>query len=122
MSCIVYQTDKRTGIKYAYESVSYWDKEKKQPRSRRKYIGRVDPKTNEIIRGRREKGDDASSFSVDTDSYTKAIERLKLQVSEKSGEIAKLKAELNSCRALLREYKKAVSKVSSVLAKCMDKF
>ena len=25
MSCIVYQTDKKTGAKYAYESVSYWD-------------------------------------------------------------------------------------------------
>ena len=45
MSCIVYQTDKKTGVKYAYESVSYWDKEKQQPRSKRKYIGRVDPNT-----------------------------------------------------------------------------
>lgn len=49
MSCIVYQTDKKTGIKYAYESFSYWDKEKKQPRSKRKYLGPVDPDTNEII-------------------------------------------------------------------------
>ena len=31
MSCIVYQTDKKTGVKYAYESISYWDKDKKQP-------------------------------------------------------------------------------------------
>lgn len=49
MSCIVYQTDKRTGISYAYESISYWDKEKQQPRSKRKYIGKVDPVTKEII-------------------------------------------------------------------------
>ena len=49
MSCIVYQTDKRTGITYAYESISYWDKEKQQPRSKRKYIGKVDPVTKEII-------------------------------------------------------------------------
>ena len=28
MSCIVYQTNKKTGVTYAYESVSYWDKEK----------------------------------------------------------------------------------------------
>lgn len=28
MAAIVYQTDKRTGITYAYRSVSYWDKEK----------------------------------------------------------------------------------------------
>ena len=28
MAAIVYQTSKQTGITYAYESVSYWDKEK----------------------------------------------------------------------------------------------
>lgn len=50
MSCIVYQVNKKTGIKYAYESVSYWDKDKQQPRSKRKYLGRVDPETGEIIR------------------------------------------------------------------------
>ena len=49
MPSIVYQTDRKTGIKYAYESTSYWDKEKKQPRSRRKYIGKVDPETGEIV-------------------------------------------------------------------------
>ena len=43
MACIVYQIDKKTGAKFAYESVSYWDKEKKQPRSKRKYLGKVDP-------------------------------------------------------------------------------
>lgn len=122
MSCIVYQTDKRTGIKYAYESVSYWDKEKKQPRSKRKYIGRVDPETNEIIKGRRKKGDGASSVSVDTSSYTKNIEKLRSQMDEKTREIADLKAELSSCQALLKEYKKAVTKANSILTECMDKF
>jgi hypothetical protein len=34
---------------YAYESISYWDKEKKQPRSKRKYLGKVDPETGDII-------------------------------------------------------------------------
>ena len=54
---IVKQLDRRSGITYAYESVSYWDKEKKQSRSVRKLIGRVDEKTGEIIAtdGRRKK-------------------------------------------------------------------
>lgn len=47
---IVYNHDKRSGITYAYESESYWDKEKKIPRCRRKLIGRADPETGEIIR------------------------------------------------------------------------
>ena len=43
---IVYNKDKRSGITYAYESTSYWDKEKKMPRCRRTLIGRVDPRRN----------------------------------------------------------------------------
>jgi len=34
---------------YAYEVVSYWDKEKKQPRQRRKFLGKRDSVTQEII-------------------------------------------------------------------------
>ena len=45
---IVYAKDKRSGITYAYESKSYWDKEKKMPRCKRTLIGRVDPETGEI--------------------------------------------------------------------------
>jgi hypothetical protein len=59
MTATVYQTDKRSGITYAYESVSYWDREKQQSRSKRKLIGRVNAETKEIIptdgRGRRKK-------------------------------------------------------------------
>ena len=46
---IVYQTDKKSGITYAYESKAYWDSEKKQSRSKRTLIGRVAPETDEII-------------------------------------------------------------------------
>jgi transposase len=49
MAAIVYQTNKKTGVVYAYESLSYWDKEKQQSRARRKCIGRVDPETQKII-------------------------------------------------------------------------
>ena len=46
---IIYQRDKRSGITYAYESLSYWDKEKKMSRAKRTLIGRVDPNTGEIV-------------------------------------------------------------------------
>jgi transposase len=49
MAAIVYQTNKKTGITYAYESTSYWDKEKQQSRAKRRCIGRVAPETKEII-------------------------------------------------------------------------
>lgn len=49
MAAIIYQEDKRSGITYAYESISHWDKEKKQSRSKRTLIGRVDKETGEIV-------------------------------------------------------------------------
>ena len=45
----VNQLDKRSGITYVYDSTSYWDKEKKQPRSKRTLIGRLDPVTGKIV-------------------------------------------------------------------------
>lgn len=46
---IVKNKDKRTGITYVYESQSYWDKEKKQPRAKRTLIGKLDETTGEIV-------------------------------------------------------------------------
>lgn len=55
---IVKQKDKRSGITYVYESKSVWDKDKKQSRSTRRLIGRLNEKTGEIIEtdGRRRGG------------------------------------------------------------------
>jgi transposase len=49
MATIVYQTDKRSGITYAYNSISHWDKEKKQSRSKRTLIGRLDKESGKIV-------------------------------------------------------------------------
>lgn len=46
---IIHQKDKRSGITYAYESISTWDKVKKQSRSKRRLIGRVDDATGQIV-------------------------------------------------------------------------
>ncbi len=56
---IVTQTDKRSGITYAYDTEYYWDKNKKQSRSKRVCVGKVDPVSGEIIptRGRSKKGE-----------------------------------------------------------------
>ena len=46
---ITYNKDKRSGLTYAYETTYVWDKEKKQSRSKRTLIGRVDETTGEIV-------------------------------------------------------------------------
>lgn len=59
---IIKQYHKDSGITYVYSSESYWDKEKKQPRSRRKLIGKLDDETGEIIptgkKGRKSRKED----------------------------------------------------------------
>lgn len=42
----------KNGITYVYESECHWDSKKKQPRSKRKLIGHVDPDTGEIVPNR----------------------------------------------------------------------
>lgn len=46
---IVKMRNKKNGVTYVYDSISYWDKEKRQPRNKRICIGKIDPKTGEII-------------------------------------------------------------------------
>jgi hypothetical protein len=53
MSCRVNHLNKKTGTTYVYESVSLWDKEKQQARSKQVCIGKIDPVTGELIPSRR---------------------------------------------------------------------
>ena len=84
MASIVYQIDKKTGTKYAFESISYWDKEKKQPRSKRKYLGKVDPETGEIIpsRGRSTHSEDSGAGNKEDLQFLHAEIKKRDQVIE----------------------------------------
>ena len=53
MSSIVKSTNKKTGITYVYESESYWDPVKKQPRNHRKLIGKLDENGELVPTGRK---------------------------------------------------------------------
>ena len=45
MACRTHQLNKNTGITYVYESSSYWDPIKKQPRNKKVYIGKLSKDT-----------------------------------------------------------------------------
>lgn len=66
-------TNKKSGITYVYESESYWDKEKKQPRNKRKLIGKIDPETGEII----PTGNHASNAPDNPDGLPASVAELK---------------------------------------------
>jgi hypothetical protein len=55
MAAIIYQKNKKTGVTYVYESISFWDKDKQHSRAKRKCIGRVDPATQKIVPTRKRK-------------------------------------------------------------------
>ena len=106
---LVKHTDKRTGVTYVYESESYWDKEKQQPRSHRRMIWKIDPETGEIVptngRGRKKKNpesykdllqydDDSVQNGKDTeDKYLLLMKEKDIQISELQGRIHRLERE-----------------------------
>ena len=72
----------QSGITYAYEAVSKYDPSSKSSRPVRKYLGRVDPETGEIIptAGKSGKPEDAAAELAQKLSDAEAeIERLKAE-------------------------------------------
>lgn len=112
MSCIVYQTDKKTGTRYAYESVSYWDKEKQQPRSKRTYIGKVDPETGEIIRKVEQRG---HSDNKSEETKSDELGRLYAELKDKDSELSELREELKKARHRIEKLEKSMHKIRSVV-------
>lgn len=115
---IVKHKDKRSGVTYVYSSESYWDKEKKQPRSKRTLIGKIDEETGEIVptgkRGRRKTVAETPASEKKSDSTITDQAGL---LSEKDKEIQILKAEN---RVLHREKKEILRALETLCQKLMD--
>ena len=118
--------NKKLNVTYVYDSVSYWDKDLKQPRSKRKLIGKRDPVTNEIIptsgRGRRQNADAPSEKkSVHNDSsadlkYEKCLEAIREKdttIQEQKKQIADLQSRLRACLSAMKQAESLLNKTSS---------
>ena len=120
---LIRQYHKDTDTTYVYESISYWDEEKKQSRSKRRVIGKVDPETGEIVptgkRGRRPKETPAAAAEVPAqlpqlyEDSLKRIKELSLTVDRKDLEIAGLRKEIHSL-------KEALAQIDRHLSQCRD--
>ncbi len=120
MASIIKKLNKQTGVTYVYESESYWDKEKKQPRSKRKLIGRIDEETGEIVptggRGKNKKREAADvSQMVSDDEALKALclEQEKL-LQQKDEELSALKKQVMELTLTVNEYKRRLSKIEEL--------
>lgn len=111
MASIVYQIDKKTGAKYAFESVSYWDKDKKQPRSKRRYLGKVDPETGEIIpsRGRTVHSEEKAS------EETTILPALYKEIEERDRTIKELRRALDEVTEKYNQLLTTVQKIRAMV-------
>lgn len=126
--------NKQTGITYVYEATNYYDPEKKQSRSKRKLIGKLDPVTGEIIpTGKVGRASKPKTGTTYTDAeYTELqakyvsqqakLERTLNDLVEKENARAALDQELRATRKDIREYKKLVRRTISVLYSTLDAF
>ncbi len=99
---IVKCKNKKTGITYVYESESYWDKEKQQPRARRKLIGKIDEETGEIVPTRKKKDSETEDLD-DVSDYQAQLKEKEIQIAQLMGENQKLKKEISSIKKKLED-------------------
>lgn len=116
----------QSGVTYAYESTAQWDPDKKQSRPVRKYLGRVDPETGEIIqtkgkRGRPKKEGTAKPEAVSGDSADYEALYRKCSSSLKSAEesLSRLEQENKDLQAANRQLMKALSSIYQMAGNCL---
>lgn len=125
---LIKQYHKDTDTTYVYESISYWDEEKKQSRSKRRVIGKLDPETGEIIptgkRGRKPKAAPDTPADIPAqlpklyeDSQNR-IKELALTIDRKDLEIAGLRKEIRRLKDTLAQIDRHLSQCRDI---CMDK-
>ncbi len=104
MPSIAYRTIK--GATYAYSSESYWDPVKKAPRTKRTYLGKVDPETGEIVRVYKKGEKTDKTVTVAEPVELSQVESLLVEVKKLSEENRKLNEEnrkLNEQNAFLMD-------------------
>ena len=111
MACIVYRTDSG-GRTYAYSSESKWNPEKKQPRAKRTYLGRVNPETGEIMKGRQDGKNYKPNRKTKSDpASTEEISRLQNALSAKNDEILALKEDIRQLQGQVKKMSSAFQRI-----------
>lgn len=120
MASIIKKLNKQSGVTYVYESESYWDKEKKQPRSKRKLVGKIDEETGEIVptsgkRGRKKETltDILDHTPADRDLKALCTEQAR-QLCQNDAEIFILKKQVMELELSVNEYKRRLAKIEEL--------
>ena len=112
MSSVVYQIGKN-GTKYAYESESYRDPITRKPRSKRTYLGRVDPDTGMIIpkaeNGKRNRSKTGKYEGQLPSDFLQEMQQQKHQIADLQNELSALKKHSKECDALILQMKQLIT-------------
>lgn len=94
---IIYQRNRSNNTTYVFESESFWDSEKKQSRSKRRCIGKLDEETGEIVptgkRGRKKK--ENPQLAEITGTAEEKIAHLSKLVDEQERKLAQLESRIS---------------------------
>ncbi|MCD8211692.1 MAG: hypothetical protein LUC17_01530 [Oscillospiraceae bacterium] len=120
--------DKRVGITYVYDAVNYYDPEKKQSRSRRKLVGRLDPETGEVVpcgKPGRPRKNATETPNAETEAYYQTMyEDASRKLSAKDKQIARLEEKITSLQQKNQEYYKELEahkrKFAAIANSCND--
>lgn len=97
---IVRYTNKKTGTVTLYESTSHYDPETKQSRPIRKYLGKLDPETGELIPSKKRKKKEEQPPSGSSDlKLRNALHEKTRDCMEKERRIRELEEELVKLRS-----------------------
>ncbi len=118
MSFILHQTNKKTGVVYAFEVESYRDPETKKPKSRRTYLGRIDPVTNQLIpksaepgkRNRSKLGQETSE-TEQVDSQMDILKHYNEKIDALNSKIQELEKQLKAANKAMMQARDALDKV-----------
>ncbi len=117
MTSIIKKLDKQTGVTYVYESESYWDKEKKQPRSKRKLIGKIDEQTGEIVPTGGRKGRKRNELTQIPQTACTDGNALKALCAEQAEELCRKEEEISALKKQILELTLSVSEYKRRLLK-----
>ena len=132
---LIYQKRSDRGVTYVYSSESYYVPEKKQSRSKRKLIGKVDPETGEIVptgksgrkkaettsdgmsRKRRDpwksqEGVDVEALNERLEAQEKEIDLLRNRISILESDNEKLRTDKEKADALLKRQRRQLEDIA----------
>lgn len=111
MSCFIKNINKKIAVTYLFESTSYWDSEKKQPRAHRVCIGKLNCITGEILPTGRPGRPRKTTSELPKKSEEDRIKALEAEVRQ-------LKYQLKCMSAPISTLEQAIADLRSAYDRC----